>query len=67
MATAVSVTGLVKTFGATRALDGLDLSWTPTAPVETWAVGRAAVLLTVAATLLAAGFTGFRQRDLLTS
>jgi hypothetical protein len=35
MATAVSVTGLVKTFGATRALDGLDLSWTPTAPVET--------------------------------
>jgi ABC-2 type transport system permease protein len=42
------------------------LSWTPTAPVETWTAGPAVVLVAVAAVLLAAGFGGFRRRDLAT-
>ena len=42
------------------------LSWTPTVPVETWTAGPAVVLVAVAAVLLAAGFGGFRRRDLAT-
>jgi ABC-2 type transport system permease protein len=42
------------------------LSWTPSVPVESWAPGAAAGLTAVAVVLLAAGFGGFRRRDLLT-
>ena len=42
------------------------LSWTPSVPVESWAPGAAAGLTAVAVVLLAAGFGGFRHRDLLT-
>ena len=37
MTTAISVTGLVKTFGRTRALDGLDLTVAPARCTASWA------------------------------
>lgn len=40
------------------------ISWVPTLPLEEWTVAPLAGLAVVAALLLAAGFTGFRRRDL---
>jgi ABC-2 type transport system permease protein len=40
------------------------IAWTPTLPLEEWAPAPLIGLLAVAAVLLAAGFGGFRRRDL---
>ncbi|WP_040338816.1 ABC transporter permease [Candidatus Blastococcus massiliensis] len=40
------------------------ISWVPTQPLEQWTLGPLVGLAAVAAVLLAAGFTGFRRRDL---
>ena len=57
-----------------RALDWPDwvddlspISWTPTAPLEDWTLPPAVGLGVAALALLAAGFAGFRRRDLTTA